>query len=255
MLSAPNRRSTDRCEATPSWIAGLRHPGPDGTNRAKYCLGLRAGEQLDLVPEPENPYDQNAVAIKHKGWHLGYVPTRHDWVSKALEEGDQLSCAVVRMETAGWLFRRVSFVAISITVERDGEAKAAAAIPVRALVTRAREACIDGLRILAYMAKADDTVAPDEVKIEVSYIDARLAAVGMCLDVTLTDEMLAVSQGLVVSKRSLSRAVNIVAEDREHFKLAMQAVLNIYNLGGDPQGLHRDALERMQKAGKAKGWI
>ena len=35
---------------------------------------LEVGTKLDLVPEFDNPYDPNAVAIKYKGVHLGYVP-------------------------------------------------------------------------------------------------------------------------------------------------------------------------------------
>ena len=35
---------------------------------------LKVGKKLNLVAEPDNPYDPNAVAIKYKGVHLGYVP-------------------------------------------------------------------------------------------------------------------------------------------------------------------------------------
>ena len=207
------------------------------------------------MPEPENRFDINAVAIKHDGHHLGYVPARHQWVSEAISEGDQLSCAVTRMETAGWLFRRVSFVGVRITVEGDGNANAQDTVATRTTIVRVREACIDGLRVLAYMVKADDTVTPEETNIEASYVESRLATLGISHSAALTDTMLAISQGLVVSKRSLSRAVNIVAADRDHYKLVLQAVLSILTLGGDRLGLHRDALERMSKAGKAKGWI
>ena len=60
----------------PSWIAGLRHRGMDGTNRGRYCGRLRTGDRLDLVPEPENPHDEYAVAVRHDGRHLGYIPAR-----------------------------------------------------------------------------------------------------------------------------------------------------------------------------------
>jgi HIRAN domain len=108
----------------PSWIAGLRYRGPDGTKRGKYCLGLREGDRLDLVPEPENEHDRNAIAIKHNGRHLGYVPMRHQWVAEAIAEGDRLSCAVTKMETEGWLLKRASFVGVRIAVEGDGNASA-----------------------------------------------------------------------------------------------------------------------------------
>jgi hypothetical protein len=129
----------------PSWIAGLRYRGPDGINRGKYCLRLRGGDPLDLVREPENKYDQDAIAIKHNGCHLGYVPSRHHWVAEALGEGHQLSCAVARMETEGWLFRRVSFVGIRISIDDDGRADAKDTVVAKTIELRARDACIDGL--------------------------------------------------------------------------------------------------------------
>jgi hypothetical protein len=34
----------------PSWIAGIKYPGPDGTDRGKYCArNLSAGAVLDLA--------------------------------------------------------------------------------------------------------------------------------------------------------------------------------------------------------------
>lgn len=51
------------------FIAGFQyHDGADVFNK------LRIGTKLDLVPEFDNPYDSNAIAIKYKGVHLGYVP-------------------------------------------------------------------------------------------------------------------------------------------------------------------------------------
>ena len=35
---------------------------------------LEEGDTVDLVPEPENPYDRFAVKIKHCNVMLGYVP-------------------------------------------------------------------------------------------------------------------------------------------------------------------------------------
>ena len=124
-------------------------------------------------------------------------------------------------------------------VEGDGNANARDTVAARTMVTRAREACIDGLRVLAYMAMADETVTLEEVNIETSYIKSRLATVGMNYSAALTDAMLAISQGLVVSKRSLTRAINIVAADRQHFKLLLDAVLQMFEVGRDSRGLHK----------------
>jgi hypothetical protein len=74
------------------------------------------------------------------------------------------------------------------------------------------------LRVLAFIAMADNDVTPDEVKIELSYIEARLAMVGVKGGSAQIDAMLALSQGLSVTKRSLTRAVNRVAADREDYR-------------------------------------
>lgn len=50
-------------------IAGSQHH--DGA----LVLGeLKAGDTLELVPERDNPYDAEAIAVKFHGTMLGYVP-------------------------------------------------------------------------------------------------------------------------------------------------------------------------------------
>lgn len=50
-------------------IAGFQHH--DGA----LVLGkLKAGDTLELVPERDNPYDAEAIAVKFHGAMLGYVP-------------------------------------------------------------------------------------------------------------------------------------------------------------------------------------
>ena len=39
---------------------------------------LRPGERLDLIREPENPHDANAVRVEWQGRALGYVPRREN---------------------------------------------------------------------------------------------------------------------------------------------------------------------------------
>lgn len=34
---------------------------------------LRPGDEVQLVPEPENPYDENAIKVLAEGEHIGYV--------------------------------------------------------------------------------------------------------------------------------------------------------------------------------------
>lgn len=35
---------------------------------------IKVGDVLELVPEPDNPHDPDAVAVKFRGTMLGYVP-------------------------------------------------------------------------------------------------------------------------------------------------------------------------------------
>ena len=51
------------------FIAGFQHW--DG---AQALGSLKPGKKLDLVPEPDNPHDPEAVAIYYEKTKLGYVP-------------------------------------------------------------------------------------------------------------------------------------------------------------------------------------
>lgn len=50
-------------------IAGFQHY--DG---ALVLDMLKPGKKLKMVPEPENPYDPNAIELRYKKVKLGYVP-------------------------------------------------------------------------------------------------------------------------------------------------------------------------------------
>lgn len=61
-----------------------RHLGSFHVAGFKYWDGalvldqLRTGSALTLVPEPDNPYDPNAVALYYDGAKLGFVPRNHN---------------------------------------------------------------------------------------------------------------------------------------------------------------------------------
>lgn len=49
---------------------------------------LKVGKKLKLKPEPNNPYDENAIEIYYKKIKLGYVPRNHNkTLSKFLNFG------------------------------------------------------------------------------------------------------------------------------------------------------------------------
>lgn len=68
----------------------------------KALAALEEGEELFLVPEPTNKFDENAVQLcSGNGIFLGYVPAKGGlvaknlWVLKAFEEGKLLRATVV----------------------------------------------------------------------------------------------------------------------------------------------------------------
>lgn len=54
-------------------ISGAQH-----WDAAKVLGKLKVGDKIDLVAEPDNPYDPNAVALYAHGAKLGYFPAEHN---------------------------------------------------------------------------------------------------------------------------------------------------------------------------------
>ena len=65
---------------------------------------LDEGTFLNLVPEPENEYDPNAVAIKYNDVMLGYVPKTFSSEISANLELSILDCVIVGLfpESKPW---------------------------------------------------------------------------------------------------------------------------------------------------------
>ncbi len=77
-----------------SYVAGYRyHEGK------KVWKDLRIGDPLDLVREPDNPFDSNAVRVDWQGHKLGYVPRLdNDGVSRQLDLGAPLQARIARLK-------------------------------------------------------------------------------------------------------------------------------------------------------------
>src|SRR5690606_14631747 len=44
------------------------------------------GDEIELIPEPKNPHDPDAIKVRCNGKLIGYVPrTDTDWVHKAIK--------------------------------------------------------------------------------------------------------------------------------------------------------------------------
>lgn len=67
-------------------LAGFRHY--DGR---EVLRDLKPGDRLELVREPDNPYDANAVRVEWRGVKLGYVPRRDNAaVARQMDRGAAL---------------------------------------------------------------------------------------------------------------------------------------------------------------------
>lgn len=86
-------------------IAGFRYG-----EAADLWPQLRKGDALDLVREPGNPHDANAVRVEWRGRKLGYVPRRENAaVAWGLDRGAALRARVSRLEEHPNPARRIGF--------------------------------------------------------------------------------------------------------------------------------------------------
>jgi hypothetical protein len=86
------------------YIAGVQY-----SEAAFVMEQLRPGITLDILPEPDNPYDSQAVIILHQGAKLGYIPRKHDnglWF-KLLMGGTPLQCRVLSVNQQEEVYRQV----------------------------------------------------------------------------------------------------------------------------------------------------
>jgi hypothetical protein len=65
---------------------------------SRLHAGMRVGDALTLVREPENPYDAKAIRVEWQGHKLGYVPRRENQaVAAALDQGRTLRARISRL--------------------------------------------------------------------------------------------------------------------------------------------------------------
>jgi len=67
-------------------------------NRQQIIAELEENMLLELSPEPENPYDPNAVAILFEGEKIGYIPREYSaYISSLLQQGIKLYITVLKI--------------------------------------------------------------------------------------------------------------------------------------------------------------
>ena len=86
-------------------LAGFRF----GEAAAVWPL-LQAGDELQLVREPDNPHDANAVRVEWRGYRLGYVPRRENAaLAWGLDRGVRVRARVSNLAEHPNPARRIEF--------------------------------------------------------------------------------------------------------------------------------------------------
>jgi len=104
-LTAHAQTASVRLVVQSSPLAGFRH-----AEATEVWPHLATGDALDLVREPENPHDANAVRVEWRGRKLGYVPRAENAaLAWAMDRGEALRARVSRLAEHRNPRRRIEF--------------------------------------------------------------------------------------------------------------------------------------------------
>ena len=91
-------------------VVGVIHPNAKGPTR-RFAIDLcRPGDPVQLIPEPKNPADQNAIMILNgDGMQMGYVPADKTWlIHRAWRDAREVNAVFQgAVEAGAWI--RVAF--------------------------------------------------------------------------------------------------------------------------------------------------
>jgi len=89
-----SRQPSVRLVVQSSALAGYRY----GEAAAVWPL-LQPGDALELVREPDNPHDANAVRVQWRGRKLGYVPrAQNGALAWAMDRGERVTARISRLQ-------------------------------------------------------------------------------------------------------------------------------------------------------------
>lgn len=91
-------------------VVGIDFPNADGSNRRSEAMMTPPGAPIELVPEPKNKHDPNAIAVfSPSGVQLGYVNAeRAPYVGLRVGRGEDV-VAIFQGIDGGSAFIRVRF--------------------------------------------------------------------------------------------------------------------------------------------------
>ncbi len=83
-------------------VVGESYDNDDGTSRQKIIRRCKAGDQIVLRREPDNPYDPNAIAVTTAaGEQIGYLSRDNaEWVPDALEKAERTTVVIKSISAA-----------------------------------------------------------------------------------------------------------------------------------------------------------
>lgn len=89
-------------------IVGAAYPNRDGSNRQFSIAMCSPGDPLHLVPEPDNPIDEHAIAVfSEHGEQIGYVTSeRAPYLNGLMRAGHELH-AIYQARTKWGAFARI----------------------------------------------------------------------------------------------------------------------------------------------------
>lgn len=113
-------------------VVGIDFPNADGSNRRSEAMMTLPGESVELVPEPKNKHDSNAIAvISPRGVQLGYVNAeRAPYIGSRMSRGEDVEAIFQGMD-GGSAYIRVRFGGGAPTLPPASASPAATVQPVR----------------------------------------------------------------------------------------------------------------------------
>ena len=77
---------------------------------AEFWPQMRVGDRLELIREPDNRHDANAIRVEWQGHMIGYVPRAGNRViAEALDAGERLSARLSSVSDNKNPWRRLAF--------------------------------------------------------------------------------------------------------------------------------------------------
>lgn len=61
---------------------------------------MKPGKSVEMVFEPDNPYDSNAIMLRYKGVKIGYVPAKDNYLMAQLAyfgHSDVFECRIIQV--------------------------------------------------------------------------------------------------------------------------------------------------------------